>query len=186
MKTALEVVLLSHIGASWWRHQMETFSALLALCESTGHRWIPLKRPVTQSDVFFDLCLNKWSSKQSRRWFETPSRLLSRHCNVWPCDGIWRYGSCSVVFQVMVCCLVATSHCLKQYQPLRTHLNHKEYIPTKFQSQLRNKNIWKSSFDNVTCLQNLSHFFQLLTRYASVTTNHGPRTIFITRTISCP
>ena len=27
---------------AWWRHQMETFSALLALCgESTAHRWIP-------------------------------------------------------------------------------------------------------------------------------------------------
>ena len=44
----------------WWRHQMETFSALLVLfCgEFTGHRWIP-QRPVTRSfDVFFDLRLN--------------------------------------------------------------------------------------------------------------------------------
>ena len=34
-----------------------------------------LKRPVTQSfDVFFDLCLNKHLSKQSRRqWFQTAS-----------------------------------------------------------------------------------------------------------------
>ena len=47
------------------------------------HRWIPLKRPVTRSfDVFFDLRLNKWLSKQSRRWgFETPSRSLWRHSN---------------------------------------------------------------------------------------------------------
>ena len=30
----------------------------------------------------FDLGLNKWLSKQSRRWwFETPSRSLWRHCN---------------------------------------------------------------------------------------------------------
>ena len=30
---------------SWWRHQMETFSALLALCgEFTGDRWIPLTK----------------------------------------------------------------------------------------------------------------------------------------------
>ena len=29
----------------WWRHQMETFSALLALCgEFTGDRWIPLTK----------------------------------------------------------------------------------------------------------------------------------------------
>ena len=29
----------------WWRHQMGTFSALLAICrEITGHRWIPLTK----------------------------------------------------------------------------------------------------------------------------------------------
>ena len=44
--------------------------------ESTGHRWIPLKRQVTRRvDVFFDLHLNKRLSKQSiRRWLETSSR----------------------------------------------------------------------------------------------------------------
>ena len=46
----------------WWRHQMETFSALLALCAGnspvTGE--FPSQRPVTRSfDVFFDLRLNK-------------------------------------------------------------------------------------------------------------------------------
>ena len=54
------------------------------LCgEFTGHRWIPLVRPVTQSfDVLFDLCLNKRLSKQSQhRWFEKPSRSLWRRCN---------------------------------------------------------------------------------------------------------
>ena len=41
----------------------------------------PAQRPVTRSfDVFFDL--NKWLSKQQRRWwFETPSRSLWHHCN---------------------------------------------------------------------------------------------------------
>ena len=64
---------------------METFSALLALCEGnspvTGE--FPSQRPVTQSlDVFFDLRMNKRLSKQSkRRWFETPPRSLWRHCN---------------------------------------------------------------------------------------------------------
>ena len=62
---------------SWWRHQMETFSALLAFCEGnppvTGG--FPSQRPVTRSfDIFFDLRRNKRLSKQSRRrWFETPS-----------------------------------------------------------------------------------------------------------------
>ena len=69
-----------------WRHQMETFSALLALCEAslTVSGELPSQRPVTWSfDVFFDLRLNKWLSKQSRHmWFETPSRPLWRHCNI--------------------------------------------------------------------------------------------------------
>ena len=48
------------------------------------------KRSVTPSfDVFFDLRLNKRLNKQSSGWlFETPSRLLWRHCNVWK-RNIW-------------------------------------------------------------------------------------------------
>ena len=70
----------------WWRHQMETFSALLTFCAGnspvTGE--FPAHRPVTRSfDVFFDLRLYKRLSKQSwGRWFETPSRPLWRHCTV--------------------------------------------------------------------------------------------------------
>ena len=69
---------------SRWR-QLETFSALLALCEHgegnspiTGQ--FPSQRLVTRClDVFIDLRL----SKQSRRtWFETPYRSLWCHCNV--------------------------------------------------------------------------------------------------------
>ena len=41
--------------------QMETFSALLVLCGA--------QRPVTRNfDVFFDLRLNEWLSKQSWGW----------------------------------------------------------------------------------------------------------------------
>ena len=71
---------------TWWRHQMETFFALLAICAGnppvTGE--FLSQRPVTRSfDVFFDLRLNKRLSKQSRGWwFETPSRSLWYHCNV--------------------------------------------------------------------------------------------------------
>ena len=68
-----------------WRHQMEKFSVLLALCAATSPITgeFPSKRPVTQSfDVLFNLHLNKRLSKQSDgRWFETPSRSLWRHCN---------------------------------------------------------------------------------------------------------
>ena len=52
------------------------------LCgEFTGE--FPTQRPVTRSfDIFFDLCLNKRMSKQSRRWwFETPLRALWRYWN---------------------------------------------------------------------------------------------------------
>ena len=51
----------------WWRHQMETFSALPALCagNSPVAGDFPSQRPVTRSfHVFFDLRLNKWLSKQ--------------------------------------------------------------------------------------------------------------------------
>ena len=57
----------------WWRHQMETFSALLALC--AGNSLVPSEFP-TQRPV----------SKHSWGWwFEMPSRTL-RHCNDLPCS----------------------------------------------------------------------------------------------------
>ena len=83
--------LLWKMCVSWWRHQMEIFSALLALCGGNSPETVefPSQRPVTQSfDVISDLRLNKRLSKQSRRrWFETPSRSLWSHCNVriWVC-----------------------------------------------------------------------------------------------------
>ena len=63
---------------AWWRHRMETFSALLAICAGNSPVTceFPIQRPVTRSfDVFFDLRLNKRLSKQSwGRWSETPCR----------------------------------------------------------------------------------------------------------------
>ena len=70
---------------TWWRHQMETFSALLAICagNSPVPGEFPAQRPVTRSfDVVFDLRLNKRLRKQSWGWwFETLSRPLWRHRN---------------------------------------------------------------------------------------------------------
>ena len=86
----------------WWRHQMETFSALLAICagNSPVPGEFPAQRPVTRSfDVYFDLRPNKCLSKQSWGWwFETLSPSLWRHRN--ECTGmsvitpkrIWRGG----------------------------------------------------------------------------------------------
>ena len=68
---------------SWWRHRMETFSALLAICAGnspvTGE--FPSQRPVTRSfGVFFDMRTNERLSKQSWGWwFETPWLSLWRH-----------------------------------------------------------------------------------------------------------
>ena len=74
------------ICTSWWRHQMETQSALLAICAGnssvTGE--FPTQRPVTQSfDVLFGLRRNKrLSTKSWGWWFETLSRPGWRKRNV--------------------------------------------------------------------------------------------------------
>ena len=77
--------VLFHGFYSWWRHQMENFSALLAI--SAGNSPVigefPTQRPVTRSfDIFFDLRVNKRLSKQWWGWwFHTLSRPLWRHRN---------------------------------------------------------------------------------------------------------
>ena len=72
-------------GHSRWRYDMETFSALLALC--AGNSQVTGKFPFTKASDAKLWCF-LWSapvqtlSKQSgRRWFETRSRSLCRHCN---------------------------------------------------------------------------------------------------------
>ena len=54
-----------------WRHQIETFSALLVIClgNSTVTGEFPAQRPVMWSfDVFFDLLLNEQLSKHLLGW----------------------------------------------------------------------------------------------------------------------
>ena len=104
---------------------METFFALLALCAGnspvTGE-FTP-QRLVTRSfDIFFDLCLNKRLSKQSRRrWFETPSCSSWRHCNEpmksWSISRVNRY----VPFILSLCCLV----CIHGIGQLRNDVTHR-------------------------------------------------------------
>ena len=76
---------LAKLPLAWWRHQMETFSSLLAIYAG-NHRSpmnFPPQRPVTRSfDIFFDLRLNKRLGKHSWGWwFETLSCPLWRQCN---------------------------------------------------------------------------------------------------------
>ena len=88
LELCLTDILFQNLNSrkSWWRHQMETFSALLAICagNSPVPGKFPTQRPVTRSfDVYFDLSPNKRLSKQSLGWwFETLSPPLWRHRNV--------------------------------------------------------------------------------------------------------
>ena len=110
----LEPQFIGHIQViTWWRHQMETFSALLALCagNSPVPGEFPPQRSVTRSfDVIFDLHRNKRLSKQSWGWwFETLPRLLRRHSNdmyiqtqcgiiiMRPVPLWWRHNECDGV-----------------------------------------------------------------------------------------
>ena len=69
---------------AWWRHQMETFSALPALCAGkfTGHRWIPLTK-LSDAELWCFL----WSAPEPtpKQTMGTrgdlSSRWLWRHCN---------------------------------------------------------------------------------------------------------
>ena len=74
-----------HFVNTWWRHQMETFSALLAICagNSPVPGELPAQRPVTRSfDVSFDLRPHKRLSEQWWDWwYETLSCPLWRHGN---------------------------------------------------------------------------------------------------------
>ena len=65
--------LPTDVLSPWWRHQMETFSALLAICAGNS----PVTGQWRGASMFSLICtLNKRLSKQSRGWwFETPSRL---------------------------------------------------------------------------------------------------------------
>ena len=84
-------VSIQHMLDSWWRHQMETFSALLTICAGnspvTGE--FPAQRPVTRNfDVFFDLIcaqINGWVNngqagdlRRHRAHYDVTVMLLQR------------------------------------------------------------------------------------------------------------
>ena len=105
---------------TWWRHQMETFSALQALCagNSPVTSELPTQRPVTRRfDVFVDLRMNKRLSKHSWGWwFETPSESLQRHCNGLSkdmSDGQHTYNVCNsmCIYKMLLCSSQKTWTC---------------------------------------------------------------------------
>ena len=142
--------------STWWRHQMETFSALLVLCAGNspvfGESYS--QRSVTRSfGVFFDMCLNKQLSKRSWGWwFETPSLSLWRHCNDWlgeylvnvyRMQDLWTYCRISItsskvnylwISESFPCCLTLLTHFL---------MDSREQITVKFESKyISKKNTW--------------------------------------------
>ena len=93
-------VSLKYPRMNWWTPGKELFvtSSNGNIFRLTGHLCgnspvpgeFPAQRPVTRSfDVFFDLRLNKWLSKQSWGWWsETLSYPLWRHRNVIDCNWL--------------------------------------------------------------------------------------------------
>ena len=125
----------------WWRHKIETFFALLAICagNSAVPSEFPAQRPVTRSfDVFFDLRLNKRLSKQWWGWwFETQPRPLRRQCNEYYClrwmaqdPVIWK----STLVQVM-------AWRRKNNKPLPEPVVNQIYIPVWRQQATMSHNI---------------------------------------------
>ena len=79
---SLAVEISHHIMTS--SHQMETFSALLAIC--AGNSPVPVNSPQKASDA--ELWCFLWSASEKRLnkqswgcWFETQSSSLWRHCS---------------------------------------------------------------------------------------------------------
>ena len=143
--------MLTHWGLvmriPWWRHQMETFSVLLALCvgNSLVTSEFPSQGPVTQSfDVFFDLHLNKRLTKQSRpRWFETPLSSLWHRCNNGSLN--W-FIICSGNGLSPVCHYLNQSWLMVNWNILPQNLK------SKANSFLSRKCIWKRHLQNVHIL----------------------------------
>ena len=138
LKIFFNLVIMRHhvlCSQTWWRHQMEIFSMLLALCAGNPPvtDGFPSQRPVKRSfNVLFDLRLNKRLSKESRRcWFETPSRSLWRQCNVftgwfhsvssWPINFNYFH---TMIFNYRAACNVDTPSLPLFLRLLMNLLNH--------------------------------------------------------------
>ena len=133
-----EVKRNNYINDAWWRHQMETFSVLLALCEGnppvTGE--FPSQRPVTRSfDVFFDLRLkNRLSKHWNRWWFENPSRSLWRHCNEYDAQNNWCRNPLRIRSMLNFTIFFTYSYCNDghhQYNRAETYRRDSKVIPAQ-------------------------------------------------------
>ena len=172
-KEKIEQRIHSWVIFSWWRHQMETFSASLALCAGnspiTGE--FSAQRPVTRSfDVFFDLRLDKRLSKQLWGWwFETPSCSLWRHCNVNDWHDGQTHGCDGQMTGKTTWVAPATSKQLKQL--LKELLNKRPYYLSPFEKHFIN------TLSTFSMLTNILRFDEVLPKRVLI------KTLFFTKEI---
>ena len=108
-----------YLSTTWWRHQIKTFSAWLAICagNSPVPGEFPAHSPATWSFGVFDLRLNKWLSKQWWGWwFETSSPPLWRHRNEYEMHRLdcgkhklsypWFSVECNYLFQALTSSMI--------------------------------------------------------------------------------
>ena len=140
---------------AWWRHQMETFSALLAICAGNSPLpgEFPAQRPVTRSfDVFFDLRLNKRLNKQSWGWwFETLSRPFWRHRNGFMYSPLLKTVDGMIYTYMYVCQIVMSIHLISFDLSNALYWGWKYYSTHKihFQDKSAKIDIFKCTFCNI-------------------------------------
>ena len=130
------------------------------LCgEFTGHRWIPLTKNSDAELWCFLWSLNKQLIKQSRRrWFETQSCSLWRHCN----DHQGRDMGCFLCSSMKIDCDTSRAHCivlvLSKYQSVgkwetAIKMQHMSFqLVSKFFSLFSRRN-----FTTYTCTDDTSN-----------------------------
>ena len=160
--------LNQHTDISWWRHQVEKISALLAICagNSPVPGDFPTQRLVTRSfDVFFDLCPNKRLSKQPRGWwFETPPWPLWHQCNV----------VCKIT--VIFSRVILESHCTTFHLYLRYQRKFLYFSLLKRKCHFEEISAWSirvTFYDGVACdiaVQAIVYFFVYVHLHCSVIT----------------
>ena len=98
----------AYICISWWRHQMETFSALLVICSGTSPVTgeFPTQRSVPLNLLFSLICacINGWENNRK-------AGDLRRHRT--HLDVIVMFYLILVVYSVSICCVSPSNLCIQ-------------------------------------------------------------------------
>ena len=140
-KSVFDGTLWSLRGA-WWRHQMEAFSALLAIC--AGNSPGPVEFPSRSSDAelwcFFDLRLNKRLSKQYLWYIPSVSNIhiymwsfadVREHAHLCSTDeqAFWyRWFSIAGHKRVEACCVKALLDLFLYWTDIQFHITMKTVL----------------------------------------------------------